>query len=104
MKKILIISLLLILSSCWNNNKEIFENKQKCLSYENEIKELINEDKGKFLELFYSPTNNTCIYIYNQENNQFIIDYMTKETIFYCDWNIRTLDKCYDKTKELKWE
>lgn len=109
MKKILVLCMLLLLSSCsWNSDNEIFKKKQECLKYKDNIEKEIKEDLWVLSELFYSPSKNTCVYIYNQniawESHQFIINYLTKETIFYCDWKIRTIDTCNEKVKELKWE
>lgn len=109
MKKILILCVLLLLSSCsWNSDNEIFKMKQECLKYKDNIQKEIKEDWWNLSELFYSPIINTCIYSYQQninlEKNIFIIDYLTKETIFYCDWKIRTMNSCNEKIQELKWE
>ncbi len=77
---------ILILSGCsvdWNDEKDekiaelekravelkqekendTFKKKQECLKYETDIRNRLNGQNEKFVELFYSPIKNSCLYV-----------------------------------------
>lgn len=120
MTKVIFISFTMcciILSGC-NMSNELFEKKQECANYENEIEQEITiqnkwlqESFYELDQIFYSPTQNSCLYSYkwiSRQNNfteknildYFIADYLTKDIIFQIN-NINDYDS---KINELKWE
>lgn len=127
-KKIIVISLLLgslILTGCSQKNElskdELFEKKQECVKHKEDIEKDIAVrnfwNQVEFLEeIFYSPTENTCMYrargklsttlkdweIINKERER-VYDFFTKETIIWTD-NRFNDEYFYNKLKELKWE
>lgn len=118
MKKI-IISILLILTvsflSWCNNSDELFEKKQDCIKYKDEIKKNVEirfwkvEKFNYVKEIFYSSKLNTCIYTVNQTNIWWIYDYLENKIILELEsplkcWCEETQQKFDLKIKELKWE
>lgn len=78
MKKLFLISVILvsaILAWCahqkWLSEDELFEKKQECISYRNDINQDILrrfsvevwEFEDSELEIFYSPSKNSCLYL-----------------------------------------
>lgn len=140
MKKFLPILLAtsLLLSACgigWNNKEDLFQRKQNCLKYKNEISKTIKDrintlaqwkDKytheEDFLEVFYSPIKNSCLYavrVTEVQDGLTCVDYqihdylssslvnmyleMKKNNPNECD-TTATEVKYYQALKELKWE
>ncbi len=150
MKKYIISGLLLVLLSwCsidYNNEKdkkiqnlkeqvlelnkdkenELFNKKQKCANYKNNIQNKINWD---LMEIFFSPIINSCIYSYESDKKLWIIDYLSNEEIYkvikwknkaecvwfnekdipnYVDWFSKSEVFCFNrfnsKILELKWK
>ena len=104
---------------------DLFEKKQECVSYKDEIeKEIKNEIEkvnwkplkqlGVLIyvkDIFYSPQRNSCLYIYNNQNNwfsnYFLVDYFTKEFIIWYGETISStgyISKFNKTVQELKWE
>ncbi len=131
MKKILIVSVLLgsiILAGCSQkqlSQDELFQKKQECGSYKeaikSEIKSGIEKENWKTLEqlwvsiyvkeVFYSSERNSCLYIYNNQNNwysnYYLVDHLTKEYIMWYGETISSseyISEFNKKVKELKWE
>ena len=128
MKKLLIISILLgsvILSGCgkqqWLSQEELFEKKQECAKHKEDIeKDIAVRNFGNQIEIleeiFYSPTENTCMYktwwklsttltdweVVNRERER-VYDFFTKETVIWTDNRLND-EYFYNKFKELKWE
>lgn len=125
MKKVIFISLLLLwLTLAWCTQKmdqeDLFEKKQECVSYRNELQKQIDKDsdQGKDLwiintqiikEIFYSKKENSCFASINSFfwptdkiiESRKIVDLLTNETTtyYYNEYVKHTL-----KIKELKWE
>ena len=125
MKKVLLITSIvfeLILAGCgqqgWLSKDELFEKKQECAKYKNDIEKSIEEENSKNLEshkylneIFYSPKNNSCLYIYTTDNgqyiNHFLVNYLTNQWIIWYNETVSSSDKIKefdDTVKELKWE
>lgn len=132
MKKFLLISILLgviIFSGCgkqWPSQKELFDKKQECVNYKNAIEKDITDSIAKdndwktlkklgvtiYIEdIFYSSRRNSCLYIYNNQNNgysnHFLVDYLTKEFIMWYGENLSSpeyIAEFKEKVRELKWE
>lgn len=123
-KSILLIFLAaIVLAGCANglSKSELFEKKQECLQYTDEIKEeasnkyplLQIEDDLYVNEIFYNSKYNSCLYhseaIMWDEHTHEIRDFLSKEVIMGCVSNVIDGDwTCYDwttkKLTELMWE
>lgn len=94
--------------------KDLFKKRQECLKYNDEMIEQMYHkywDENIFIEeIFYSPINNSCIYVSSTEIQPEpwvdvlqLNDFFTKKTILEC-----LFSKCANsfnlKVKELKWE
>lgn len=122
MKKSLLLIFLaaIVLAGCTNglSKSELFEKKQECASYKDEIQKEISKQLwvNSLIEIFYSPVRNSCMYHYSNVNAEAVVDYFTKEVVI--DWlklfdtndtgvqkilieNQRDFKKWL---KELKWE
>ncbi len=132
MKKILIISILLgsiILSGCnsqrWLSQNELFENRQKCLNYTNEIqKEILswnNEISSYNIEqIFFSPEKQQCFIVINNKDHvdqeleiewkilyEYWNHFSNSKPIKWCSRKFSSNESCenFDKyIKKLKWE
>lgn len=125
MKRFLLVSVLvwaLILTWCsqqkWLSQNELFEKKQKCASYKDEIQKEISKQLwvNSLNEIFYSPTRNSCMYRYSNVNAEAVVDYFTKEVVIDALNLFDTNDTGVQKTlmegqktftkwlKQLKWE
>lgn len=116
----------LLLSACsfnWDNKEELFQKKQECLKYRNEVIKIFEgQSSWKFLdEIFYNPELNTCLYSFKTNTEIGVYDYLANKTLFSTsdlstcleiyknnDENLKICDKAYnnvlEKIKELKWE
>lgn len=107
MKKFILISLffsLIILSWC-NQQKEIsqdelFEKKQECLNYKENI---INNTNDTLTQIFYSQRLNSCLYITKNiisknDTKYYIYDYLEDTLVFSTSFN----EVLKQKIQELK--
>lgn len=125
MKKLFIVSIILLsLTLVWcSQNKlsqdELFEKKQECLWYKENLEEIIKKNElyaekewwrydGKIKEIFYSKKENTCIWIISDWwklpsrwifYEITITDILTNESNTYDDGGF-----AYDIIYLLKWE
>lgn len=121
LKKIIIflLPLLFIITlGCNNtkNDKNIFQKKQICINYKNEIENYIQnnyDDYRKVIDVFYSPIKDSCLYIIKKWREKNVIDYLSNTDILtnHCEnekWNIieciKNEEKFNKKIKKLKWE
>lgn len=127
MKKILILCVLLLLSSCsidwnWEKDKKIaelekqikndtFKKKQECAKYKDDIMKNIQNWISwiwveKLDEIFYSQSMQSCLYVIHRfYNNSSLEDYdifdvLSQKLIF----NTNKKQDFNTKLKELKWE
>jgi len=114
MKKIILSFLLILtvsfLSWCSSNKDELFEKKQECMEYKDEMaKQIIELWKLHWAinidEIFYSKKDNTCYYTSYWTNWYILFDYLGNK--FSDSASITNLDdikRLKEKIKELKWE
>lgn len=130
MKKIILSFLLILtvsfLSWCSSNKDELFEKKQECNKYYDDIIKYgdwwyIN--KLSLKEIFYSNKLKSCLFVVKDDNLYSIYDFLEKKEIFSVTWPIikcwwtdkfftEEYEKCSNeletelnnKIKELKWE
>lgn len=63
MKKLsLFIITIILLSSCFITQKDMFEMKETCTSYETALKQECNLYNCSIESIFYSPKTNSCLY------------------------------------------
>jgi hypothetical protein len=101
---------------------QIFEKKKECGQY---LEKIVNDWVSTLgiKEIFYSPIENTCMYVFQDDNIYYIYDILSSKEIFSiwsafttC-WGIQKLfseefdnckkpilEKFNGKIKELKWE
>ena len=129
MKKLLLISILLgsvILAGCgqqqWVSQNQLFEKKQECAKYKDEVtKELIHDYVDPWLlkvnDVFYSPKLNTCLYrvwyykdvieewYFNDLISERLFDYFSnKDVATSYDWKWWDNPDFEKEVQELKWE
>lgn len=129
MKRLLLISILLgsiILAGCGKqqglSQDELFEKKQECIKYKNDLQDRIDKDTQEFKEvgafysegieeIFYSESENSCFAITKEilkwnsnsesESRKRIIDLLTNNSTNYEDDQMIYYS---EKIKHLKWE
>lgn len=124
MKKFLLVSALawvLVLTWCsqqkWLSQDELFEKKQECSNLRENMEKESNEKDETVIEIFYSQSENSCIYIVNSKTYHSIKDFFAKEYILTSplyppktddiEINKNWLNgdmEFYKTIKELKWE
>ena len=101
----------MFLASCKKEDTEekdfLFKKTQECVTYKVGVEEKLGELGGiNSLDFFYSPSLNTCVHSFQATNsgtvNILIVNTLSEETIMLCENNIRPLDICLQKIKELK--
>lgn len=132
MKKIFIISILfVVLWSCsigWNREKDekiaelqkqveilenekendLFEKKKECSTYHDSMLKYAKEFRSEIYEIneiFYSPKLNSCLFLWDSWDYEFLFDYFNRVNIDTLDYlNSKKSLEWENKIKELKWE
>jgi hypothetical protein len=123
MKKFLLLWVLgiAILAGCAQqglSQSELFDKKQECEGYKEEVTKNYEESKYYVAAMFYSEVKNSCVYrlstiFLETKPNHIIYDYFTGEPIVSkndtCRWedvvNCEEQQRKFNKTlEELRWE
>lgn len=119
---------IVILTGCsqqkWLSQGELFEKKQECFTYKDNLQKEIDKSQNevekadwyyyeRIVEIFYSPTKNSCFAITNERSSRdrkeyneldWIIDLLSNEKTNYNRDNNNEMIHFGEKIKELKWE